>query len=186
MYRITCCIVFALSLAGSPLDAADPRPFEPMDVFELERATDPQISPDGSRIAFLRAGFDVMTDRSTSELWIVDADGSNLRPLVTESVSSPRWSPDGTRLAYVAPDEHGNGQIYVLWLDSGRTARLTRVTESPGNLAWSPRGDYLAFSMLVPGQDEPLAQSPKPPEGADWAPPPRVIDELQYRRDGAG
>lgn len=186
MHRIVLCIALALSLAGSPLVAADPRPFEPMDVFELERATDPRVSPDGSRIAFLRAGFDVMTDRATSELWIVDSDGSSLRPLVTDDVSSPRWSPDGTRLAYVAPDEHGNGQIHVLWLDSGRTARLTRVTESPGNLAWSPNGDRLAFSMLVPGQDEPLAHMPKPPKGADWAPPPRVIDELQYRVDGAG
>lgn len=185
MHRIAVCLVFALSLVGSAL-AADLRPFEPMDVFELERAADPRISPDGTRIAFLRTGFDVMTDRSRSELWIVDADGSNLRPLVTDDVSSPRWSPDGSRLAFVGSDEHGNGQIHVLWLDSGRTARLTRVTESPGDLSWSPDGNRLAFSMLVPAKDEPLAHMPEPPEGAEWAPRAKVIDDLRYRLDGAG
>lgn len=186
MHRfIASIVVFVLTLA-SPLLAAEPRPLEPMDVFEIERVVDPQISPDGSRIAFLRSGFDVMTDRSRSELWIVDADGSNLRPLVTDNVSSPRWSPDGTRLAYVGSDDHGKPQLHVLWIDSDRTARLTRLTESPGNLVWSPDGRQLAFSMLVPEENKPLAQMPKPPEGAEWAPRPKVIDELRYRIDGGG
>ena len=43
------------------------------DVFELEVATDPQISPDGSTIAYVRAANDIMTDSTRNNIWLVNS-----------------------------------------------------------------------------------------------------------------
>src|ERR1043166_5941703 len=76
--------------------------FRPIDLFDLEIATEPQISPDGAKVVFVRNFNDIMKDRKRSNLWIVDHDGSDLRPLTAgnENDNSPRWSPDGQRLLY--------------------------------------------------------------------------------------
>ncbi len=85
-----------------------------MDEFQLQLATDPQISPDGKKIVYVRRFADPMTDRRYSNLWIINADGTDHRPITTgnRSDSSPRWSPDGTRIAYLS-DADGKPQIYI-------------------------------------------------------------------------
>ncbi|MEJ0087306.1 MAG: S9 family peptidase [Pseudomonadota bacterium] len=180
----------ALAFLASAASAAAPpesRRLHSIDVFQLEYADDTQISPDGSRIAYVRVSYDVMTDRARRNLWLVNADGTNNRPLLSgiRSFSSPRWSPDGTRIAYVSAAE-GSPQLYVRWLDSGQTALLTNLTKSPDSITWSPDGKYLAFTQLVPANKPPLATPPPKPEGAVWAPPVKVIDTVTYRADGAG
>jgi len=172
--------------AGAAGAAGVSRPFQPMDVFELEWASDLQISPDGSRIVYVRGYMDVMKDRRGSNLWTVPVDGTDHRPLTHGGGDvSPRWSPDGSRILYVAA-ENGARQLWVHWLDTGRSAPITRLTESPSGLAWSPDGKQIAFSMAVPAQSKPFAEMPAPPEGAEWAPPPRVIEKVVYRADGSG
>lgn len=174
----------------SPLSFAterDDERFRPADVFELEWASDPRISPDGGRVVYVRNFMDIMKDVRRSNLWIVDADGSNHRPLTTgnSNDSSPRWSPDGTRVAFLSSSD-GSTQLYVRWMDTGVTAKLTNLTSSPSGLTWSPDGTQLAFSMLVPDEPEPFVSMPSKPEGAEWAPPPKVTQKLQYRYDGRG
>ncbi len=171
-------LVLALAFVF-PAATAEEQPFQPMDVFQLEFATDPQIAPDGSQVVYVRASMDIMRDRRRSELWIVDADGAGHRRL--GAGSSPRWSPDGTRLAYTA-----DGQIQLRWMDTGETATLTQLLESPRNIRWSPDGRHLAFNMLVPHPAPQLAAPPKPPPGAEWAAPPIMEDRFRSRQDGVG
>ena len=108
------------------------RRFQALDVFDLELAADPQISPDGTSIVYVRTFFDIMTDRRRSNLWMVRFDGSRHRPLTTgnENDSSPRWSPDGKRLVYVSTSD-GSTQLYLRWMDSQQTAKLTHLTHAP-------------------------------------------------------
>ena len=157
------------------------------DVFDLEWAADPQISPDGSRIVFVRSGFDVMTDGTRSNLWIMNGDGTNLRALLApgRNAGSPRWSPDGNRLLYVSSVQ-GKSELFVRWMDSGQEAALTQLANQPGGLAWSPDGKWIGFTMFVPETPKPLVELPTPPEGADWGPPIKYIDRLDYRADGEG
>jgi len=163
---------------------------QPIDVFQLEYASDPQVSPDGAKIVYLRHRMDIQHDRDQATLWIINADGSEHRPLVStgsESVSGPRWSPGGDRLVYVTSDEDsGRAEIFCRWMETGETARLTQLPGAPGDLSWSPDGSHIAFTMLVPEKPDSFVDLPKPPEGAKWAAPPRVIDELHYRHDGRG
>ncbi len=182
----------AAMLLASPMrllaqDGASLAPFAPTDVFELERAGDPQISPDGRTIVYTRLGFDVLQDRGTSSLWIINEDGTGHEPLVVleAGVSQPRWSPAGDRIAFVSSFD-GRSQIFVHHIGSGRTAPITRLTQSPSSLAWSPDGRHIAFGMFVPGEGAQAAAMPRAPKDADWGPPIEIIDDLVYRIDGRG
>ena len=174
-------------VARSQSKPADSNRFGLRDIFELEWAADPQISPDGKRIAFERSTFDVMKDRPRASLWSVNADGTDLRPLLdpARQAGSPRWSPDGSRLLFAATLD-GKSDVFVRWMDSGQEAKLTHLEESPGALAWSPNGKWIAFTMFVPEEAKPFVQMPSPPDGADWGPPIKFIDQVQYRFDGRG
>jgi len=176
-----------VSSASSAAPFAESQRLRNLDVFQLEYADDVQISPDGSRIVYVRVSHDIMTDRMRRNLWIVNTDGTNHRPLRSEAknFSAPRWSPDGTRIAYVSAAE-GSPQLYVRWMDSGQTALLTNLTEGPAAITWSPDGKSIAFTQRVPAKPQTLATPPEKPEGAVWAPPVKVIDTVTYRADGEG
>jgi dipeptidyl aminopeptidase/acylaminoacyl peptidase len=152
---------------------------------DWEQVADPQVSPAGSQIIYTRRWVNKVEDRWDSALWIMNADGSRNRFLVKGS--SARWSPDGTRIAYFADGEPKGTQVFVRWMDvEGATSQVTRVSETPSNLSWSPDGRSLAFTMLVKSETPWKISMPMPPEGAKWTPAPRVVDRLHYRRDRTG
>jgi dipeptidyl aminopeptidase/acylaminoacyl peptidase len=109
--------------------------------------SDPQWSPDGRRLAFVR----------DDEIWIVDADGSRLTRVVARpgGGTSPRWSPDGHRLAFLSR-RRGWSQVWVIDAPVPRRGRPARDPRTPearavtptGNdvdgLTWSPDGRQLA------------------------------------------
>ncbi len=186
--QLSCVLLVVAAAAPSRAGAApNPHLFDLMDVFELEWASDPQISPDGSQVVYVRNSMDVMKDRKRAELWIVDTQGRSHRRLTIGDgrESSPRWSPDGRRLAYVS-NQGGSSQIHLRWMDSGQTAKLSQLTRSPRGLAFSPDGTRLAFSMLVPAEPPRLATLPAKPKGAQWAKAPRYIVRVRNRADGVG
>jgi acylaminoacyl-peptidase len=161
--------------------------FEPINVFDLEYVSDPRISPDGTRVIYVRNFRDIMTDRGYSNLWIVNFDGTENRPLTTGNHNdfSPKWSRDGTRIIYKSNRE-GSVQIYLRWMDSGAETKLTNIRQSPGTIDWSPDDRQLAFDMFVPVESPSVIHMPQKPEGARWNDPPIYIDDLRYRADGRG
>ena len=176
------------SLPAQAQYATDSLHFDLSHVFDLEYAADPQIHPSGESVVYVRRSMDKMKDRVVSRLWTVRTDGREHRPLTDPDVnaSSPRWSPSGDRVAYIASSGDDGAEIFVRWMDTGQTARLTQLNQPPSGLAWSPDGSRLAFSMKVETQDPPFARMPTSPEGADWAPSATVIDKLEYRSDSGG
>lgn len=184
------CLLFTIVMLAlaQPVSAQLPAPlFKAEDVFGLEHAADPQISPDGKRIAYVRNSLDVMRDTVRSNLWMVNSDGTDHRPITSgpQSDLSPRWSPDGKRLLFIS-NKDGRFQIHNLWLDTRQVAQLTNLPESPTDITWSPDGKRIAFAQFVPERPEPLFKFPKAPDGAKWAAPPKVITKLNYRLDGKG
>ena len=157
---------------------------------DWEDVARPTLAPDGKRIVYERRWVDALQDRWETALWIMNADGSKNRFLVRGS--EPRWSPDGTRIAYLAqvePDGAPIPQIFVRWMDAeGSVSQVTRVREKPSNIRWSPDSESLAFQMVVPpdGDDPFRIDMPKPPPGAEWTDPPKIVTRLDYRRDRIG
>jgi dipeptidyl aminopeptidase/acylaminoacyl peptidase len=158
------------------------------DYLNWETVSDPRLSPDGRQIVYARGWIDKLNDRRESSLHIMDVDGSRPRALLDGS--SPRWSPDGTRIAYMAQGEPRGNQIFVRWMDAeGAVTQITRVTESPSAITWSPDGKWIAFRMIVPDDSGWGVESQATkyrPRGATWTSAPRVVEDLQYRRDGQG
>jgi Tol biopolymer transport system component/C-terminal processing protease CtpA/Prc len=99
----------------------------------------PAVSPDGKEIAFASGG----------SIWTVPADGGDAHLLVTQSadVLRPLYSPDGKRLAFVSMAT-GNGDIYVVQLDTGALKRLTFDDANDRLDAWSADGRTIFYSTL--------------------------------------
>ncbi len=176
----------SMLLLSATADAAN-APFTAEDVFQLRYASDPAVSTDGERVIYLRHSMDIMQDKARTNLWAIDLKSGQEHPVTTgpSNISQPALSPDGTRVAYIDKDDIGS-QLFVSWLDEPLRAQLTRLGQKPKNLVWSPDGKWLAFAMLVPVDPPTMGKLPKKPEGAEWAPPPVVVDRSIYRHDGAG
>lgn len=159
--------------------------FDYLDVFDLQFVDNPQISPDGNTIIYVRHQFDIMSDRRYTNLWSISFSGDDHKPLTSgkSSYGTPAWSPDGSKIAYTSSEE-GSNQIFVRWMDSGATTSITNLTHSPGNLQWSPDGTRLLFSMRIPADKPTIADLPSPPQGAEWTDGASVVDYVQYKADG--
>ena len=177
------CIIVGLSFPSQ----ADENTLLSHNIFDIEYAADLEISDDGKTIYFVRHFMDIQSDRRLGNIWSVDTKTKLLLPVTSGDHIDyqPTLSPSGDRLAFIST-RTGKPQIYVTWLDSGKTAKLTNLTSSPNGLSWSPNSESIAFTMFVP-QSEPAPVSLKgKPAGAKWAEPAKFIDDVYYRFDGAG
>ena len=158
------------------------------DIFNIEYVSDPQISPDGSQILYVRNFKDIMTDKNLSNIWLVNTDGSKNRPITTGNQNDfyPRWSNAGDKIIFKSNRQDERMKLFVMWMDSKEVAPLTNTPKSPGAVSWSPDDRYLAFTMFVPKTNESIIKMPAKPEGAKWNTPPTYIDQLNYRGDGQG
>jgi dipeptidyl aminopeptidase/acylaminoacyl peptidase len=169
-------IVTALR-AGVALSAADAA-FTPEDHYRIKTAGDVQLSPDGSRLAFVESSIDRQANRNVTRVWLMTIATATLTPLTPEGASdtSPRWSPDGSSIAVLSSVD---GQPAVVIANARDGSRRTLVhfqsTTEPlayqgvgEQIAWSPDGKRLAYLSADPGPE---------PAGAD----PYVITRLAYK-----
>ncbi len=161
---------------------------ELIDIYNMEFISDPQISPDGNQILYVRNFKDVMTDKNLSNIWITNYDGTGNRPITTGNQNDfyPRWSHDGKKIIFKSNKQDERVKLYLMWMDTKEVAPLTNTPQSPSNVSWSKDDRYLAFTMFVPKKDESIVKMPAAPEGAKWNTPPTYIDKLNYRGDGQG
>lgn len=181
-------IVSLLLITFLQTRAQEKSSLELVDIFDYEFVSDPQISPNGEKIVYIRNFKDIMTDKNLSNLWIVNADGSQNRPLTTgnNNVMDHRWSPDGKKLVFRSNMQDEKMKLFLMWMDSREYYPITNSKESPGQANWSNDGKQLAFTMFVPKKSESFIKLPAKPEGAQWNDEPKFIDELNYRGDGSG
>jgi dipeptidyl aminopeptidase/acylaminoacyl peptidase len=156
----------------------------PEDLLRIRFVSDPQLHPDGRRIAFVVTTLSEARDEYLSTIWVVDVDGAVPRPFTRgpRRDTAPRWSPDGRQLAFVSEREpKGKGQLYVMPADGGEPVRLTDLRPGVASPAWSPDGRWLAFVSRVGGWQEPTDE-----EERERSKPPRIIDVLKYKSNGVG
>jgi dipeptidyl aminopeptidase/acylaminoacyl peptidase len=152
---------------------------------ELQSASDPQLSPDGTHVVYTRTMMDMHEDKPQTAVWVIATDGSDQR--FVANGSGAVWSPDGTSIAYVGKGQAKGEQIFVWKLsDSGPGRQITRVSQTPANLHWSPDGRRIGFTMIVPDPETWSINLPAVPAGAKWAAPPFYTQRLHYQYDRQG
>src|SRR5215203_3201229 len=181
-----------LSLSGNMLVAgAQKRVITEKDLFSFIWIADPQISPDGSQVAFVRVSADEKSDQYETAVWIVKSDGSEPARRLSGGTrdNSPRWSPDGSRLAFVrAAEKDGKiqpPQIYVMAMAGGEGRPVTDIARGAGGPQWAPDGKSIAFTSsarpdeleVKPAEKDAKTEKPRQTDV-------RVITSAVYRANG--
>ena len=195
-----CLLISCLALfAQAPESAAHKRLITEKDLFRFTWIGDPQLSPDGAQIAFVRVTVNDKKDGYDTAIWTVSTQTGESRPLTAgPRDTSPQWSPDGTRLAFIRTVEKDGKnqppQVYILPSSSGEAYAITRLPRGASAPNWSPDGKKIAFNSTSNPED--LAKDRCKGEkdkskDKNCAPPEhesdvKVITRAQYRLNGAG
>lgn len=160
------------------------------DLLRLTWIADPQISPDGRRVAFTRVTVDPAPDTYLTSLWIASTSGGAPRALTFGGRDSqPRWSPDGTRIAFLrSPADGKPPQLHVLPMGGGEAQRLTDLPKGAGAPAWSPDGRWIAFtSGTDPAADgRTTAEAEEKEKQKPKKEPARIVTRPFFRLDNQG
>jgi dipeptidyl aminopeptidase/acylaminoacyl peptidase len=194
-------ILFWITVIASTGGVFEPRAFSgakrsitEMDLFRFVWIADPQLSPDGSRIAFVRVWVNPKRDRYETALWTVPVAGGEARQFTAGPHDlSPRWSPDGKQIAFLrAVEKEGKpqpAQLYLIQASGGEAQSLTEIPRGAGSHRWSPDGKSIAFTSSASAEDlaQKKAQGVKKSEAsADRQSDVRVITQAVYRFNDAG
>ncbi len=182
----------ALSLYAQGNSTAERRLISESDLLKFVWIADPQISPDGSHVAFVRVVVNEQKDDYETSVWLVPASGNESPRRLTSGTrdSSPRWSPDGRHVAFVRTIEREGraqpAQIYLLALDGGEARPITDVARGASTPVWSPDGRRIAFASTTRPDDPPPTATGKPEATAPPKSDVRVITSAVYRSNGGG
>ena len=191
-------VVLALICLSAALAAAEKRLITETDIFKFVWVADPQISPDGSRVAFVRVTVDEKKDTYDTSLWLARVDGAEAPRRISGGLrdNAPRWSPEGSRLAFVRSIEKDGRpqppQIFVMDMSGGEARAITDMPRGAGGPVWSPDGAMIAFASTARPSELPKKDGEKkedekkdgekkdPPRVSDV----RVISDPAYRSNG--
>ena len=158
-----------------------PSPIAPDLVYQLTSVSDPSLSPDGSRLAFVKSRVDKDAMESRSQIVMMALPGGEAAPFTGGTRDSrPRFAPDGSSIAFIRPDDKGRKQLWVISTSGGEARQLTSVTGGAAEPGWSPDSRSLVFVSDV--------DPDRPPEGHDPKKDPRVrvVRRIRYRADTVG
>ncbi len=193
------CFVILLAL-GIGTALAEKRPITEKDLWDFVWIGDPQVSPDGSRVAFVRITVNDKKEGYNTSIWSVPAAGGEAPRQLTKGDhdSTPRWSPDGKFLLFLRSTEKDGKpeppQLAILPMDGGDSFVFTDLPKGAGSPVWAPDGKNIAFTSETNSED--LAkQEKKKRDEKPGSPTPatdehesdvRVITHAVYRQDNEG
>ncbi|MEY2880895.1 MAG: Prolyl tripeptidyl peptidase precursor [Verrucomicrobiota bacterium] len=144
-------VVVWLALGLVSALGAQPRAMELEDLFRLKRVSDPQVSPDGGRVAYVVTEVLKDENRTNADIWLASTDGSGEARKLTNSPkrdAHPRWSPDGKWIAFESTRD-GDSQLFLIAADGGEARKITTLATGAAQAMWSPDGTMIAFVSEV-------------------------------------
>ena len=199
------CLLLGLS-AGAGSALAEKRNITEKDLFDFVWIGDPQVSPDGSRVAFVRVTVNEKKDGYNTSIWTVPLAGGEEPHQLTKGNhdSTPRWSPDGKFLLFLRASEKDGKpeppQLALLPTAGGDSFVFTDLPKGAGNPSWAPDGKTIAFTSDTNAEDLAKQEKKKAKEeeakkaGSGNAPASaderesdvRVVTRAVYRQDNEG
>jgi dipeptidyl aminopeptidase/acylaminoacyl peptidase len=116
------------------------------DLMKVRRVGDPQVSPDGKRVAFTIGDVNFDANRVVTQIYVSSIDGGEMKKLTSgdRTSSAPRWSPDGKKIAFTT-----GGQVWVMDNDGDNKEQVSKVSTGAAGPVWSPDGNWIAFTSDV-------------------------------------
>lgn len=153
------------------------RPITIDDLYRIQLVADPNISPDGLRVAYVVTNVDRIANGYRSSIWMVDTHADDVPYRFTSCPgkdTSPRWSPDGSMLAFLS-DRSGKNQVHVMHADGGEAWQVTSGANPASELTWSSDSTSILYVSKV-----------DPEDAGDEKSDVRVVTALKYKFDGEG
>jgi dipeptidyl aminopeptidase/acylaminoacyl peptidase len=153
---LSICLVAFVFVVGPA--AAQKRNITEKDLFAFNWIGDPQVSPDGSRVAFVKVTVNDKQDGYNTSIWTVSTTNGETHQLTSGTRdSSPRWSPDGNYLVFVRITEKDGRpdvpQLFMLAMAGGDSFQFTSLARGAGQPQWSPDGKWIAFANSANPED---------------------------------
>ena len=192
-----CVLLASVISSGALAENAERQLFQPEDIHRIKDVGDIAISPDGEWVAYGVGSTNVDKDETSSDLYMVNWNGSTRIQLThTEDSSegSPRFSPDGKYLAFITSRSDGKGeesddpkaksQVWLLDRSGGEARRLTELPGGVSSFEWSPDSRRLVIASKDPEEE---AKKDEDKDGPSHdTPKPIVIDRYQFKQDRVG
>ena len=139
----------------------------------LAKVSDPQISPDGSKILYGVAYTSLTENKNNRELFVMNIDGTDNKQITTttKSENNGRWTPDGGKIAYLQ-----GGQLWIMNADGSNPKKISDIEKGISEFEFSPNGKMILFTGSVKSAIKPTDLYPDLDKATG-----RVIDGLMYR-----
>jgi dipeptidyl aminopeptidase/acylaminoacyl peptidase len=193
-------VVVALMLNGQQMPTT-PRAITVDDAFQVKAVDDPQISADGSWVAYTVETASLKKDKSYTQIWMAPSTGGEAIAMTVESETSnhPRWSPDGKYLAFLSGRNDGKKQVYLLNRLGGEAQKITDTAQDVEDFAWAPDSKRMVLILRDPTPEEVEEAKEKtkddtgdeageknPDSKKGKTPRPIVVDRYQFKSDEVG